>query len=48
MSDYSIQNISDKKPSPEGYAEVFAIMNRRRPYCLYDFKKQSLFPYLDD
>lgn len=49
MSDYSIPNISDKyKPSPEAYREIFEIMNRRRPYSLYDFKKQSLIPYLDE
>lgn len=45
---YSVPNISDKhKPSKEAYLEIFKIMNRRRPYSIYDFKKQSFIPDLD-
>ena len=47
-SGYSVPNISDKhKPSKEAYQEIFRIMNRRRPYCPSDFKKQHLIPDLD-
>ena len=48
ISEYSVPNISDKhKPSKEAYQEIFRIMNRRRPYCPSDFKRQTFIPDLD-
>lgn len=47
-SNYSVPNVTDKyELTKEAYLEIYKIVNRRRPYCPSDFKKQHLFAELD-
>jgi hypothetical protein len=45
---YSVPNVSDQYVlTKEAYLEIYRLVNRRRPYCPNDFKKQTFFPDLD-
>ena len=47
-SNYSVSNVTDRHvATKEAYLEIYEIVNRRRPYCPSDFKKQHMIPDLD-
>jgi hypothetical protein len=43
---FKVSEITDIKPGPNSHKEILKMVNKRRPYCLFDFKMQYFIPNL--